>query len=206
MKHYNIVGFLARKHGLNGLKALIDSNVYNVVCVFTHKLKPKSEDVNRLEREDFVDYVNICETNDIPIYAVDSKQDMNKINEVLQEIADFDFIVSISWRKLIPENQLAMPKIAGINLHRGNLPDYAGAEPIKRALINKENEIYITSHILEKEIDSGKIISNYQHRVNYDNESSLNNNVERLKNEITPCFGPLLIESLNSLVNSYESR
>lgn len=205
-KDYKVVGFLAREHGLNGLASLIDSDVYNPICIFTHKLKPKSEDPNRFEREDFKKYESLCKTHNIPLYAIDSKKEAIKIEEILMELKKFDFIVSISWRRLIPANQLNMPKIGGINLHRGKLPEYPGAEPIKQALNNRDRFVYITSHVLAEEIDSGETIAVYKHPVNYNNNESLYENIERLKRELTPHFGPLLIKSLNLMVVKYENR
>lgn len=205
-KDYKIVGYFAREHGLNGLVSLLNSDNYKPICIFTHRFKPKSQDPNRSEREDFSEYESLCRKNNIPLYTVDSKKEAMKIEEILMELEEFDFIASISWRRLIPEDQLNMPKIGGVNLHRGKLPDYAGAEPIKQALNNKDQFIYITSHILEKEIDSGETITTYEHPVNYDHKESLDENIERLKRELTPHFGPLLIKSLNLMVERYERK
>jgi len=205
-KEYKVVGFLAREHGLNGLAGLINSDNYKPVCIFTHKFIPKSQDPNRSEREDFSKYELLCKTHNIPLYAIDSKEEAMKIDEILTELKEFDFITSISWRRLIPVNQLNMAKIGGVNLHRGKLPDYAGAEPIKQALNSGNHFIYITSHILAEEIDSGDTISAHKHPVNYDNNQSLDKNIERLKCELTPHFGSLLIKSLNLMVDRYENK
>lgn len=205
-KQHRCVGFLAREHGLNGLNSLINSDIYNPVCVFTHKLKPKSQDANRSVREDYSEYEALCKNNNIPLYSIDSKKEAIKINEILMGLKEFDFITSISWRRLIPANQLIMPKISGVNLHRGKLPDYAGAEPIKQALNNGDDFIYITSHMLAEEIDCGETIATYKHPVNYNNNEPIYENIERLKREITPHFGPLLIKSLSLMVKKYENR
>jgi len=205
-KQYRCVGFLAREHGLNGLDSLINSDIYNPVCVFTHKLKPKSQDANRSVREDYSEYDALCKNNNIPLYSIDSKKEAMKIDEILMGLKEFDFITSISWRRLIPANQLIMPKIGGVNLHRGKLPDYAGAEPIKQALNNGDDFIYITSHILAEEIDCGETIATYKHPVNYNIQEPIYVNIERLKRELTPHFGPLLIKSLSLMVEKYENR
>jgi methionyl-tRNA formyltransferase len=205
-KKYKVVGFLAREHGFNGLVSLVNSDIYTPICVLTHKLKAKSQDSNRAVREDYSEYESLCRTNNIPLYAIDSKKDAMKIDEILMELKEFDLFASISWRRLIPANQLIMPTIGGVNLHRGKLPDYAGAEPIKQALNNGDRFVYITSHILAEEIDCGETIATYKHSVNYSNNESLYENIERLKDEITPHFGPLLIKSLNLMVEKYENR
>jgi len=85
-KFYKVAGFLARAHGLNGLVTFINSEKYKVVCVFTHKLKPKSEDKMRRQREDFVNYKVVCEKYKIPLYTVDCKKEEPYIDEILNEI------------------------------------------------------------------------------------------------------------------------
>ena len=102
-------------------------------------------------------------------------------------------------------NEASLPKIGGLNLHRGKLPNYPGAEPIKQALNNKDSHITVTSHLLAEEIDSGEPIALYKHPVNH-NDRSLDDNVERLKEELTPNFGPLLIKSLELMASNYETR
>ena len=202
---YKVVGFLAREHGLNGLVNLIDSGIYNPICIFTHRLDVRSQYHNRSQRTDFGEYEAICKSQDIPLYTIDSKDEAMKVDDILAKHGEFDFIASISWRRLIPANQLSMSNFDGVNLHRGKLPEYAGAEPIKQALNNKDNFIFITSHILAEEIDSGDTIAVYKHPANYDNRCSLNENIERLKKELTPHFGPLLIESLNIIEGRCEN-
>ena len=41
-----IVAFLSRPHGYNALCGIIDEPNYQLLKVYTHKLKPKSEDSN----------------------------------------------------------------------------------------------------------------------------------------------------------------
>ncbi len=45
-----------------------------------------------------------------------------------------------------------------INLHASLLPQYRGAAPINRVLMNGETETGLTTFFIEKEIDTGKII------------------------------------------------
>ena len=42
-----IVAFLSRPHGYNALCGIIDEPNYQLLKVYTHKLKPKSEDSNK---------------------------------------------------------------------------------------------------------------------------------------------------------------
>jgi methionyl-tRNA formyltransferase len=201
-----VVGFLARAHGLNGLIHLLASDRYDLVHVFTHRLNPGSEDPARAQREDFGEYKTGCEQNKIPLTSIDSKEEARGIGSLLTRLDGFDFIVSISWRRLIPADQLRLPTIGGVNLHRGKLPEYKGAEPIKQALHHGDDTIVITAHHLSEEIDSGETIGAYTHPVNLNQDVALEANISRLKKELTPHFGPLLIQSLDSMADRHESR
>ena len=203
---FSVVGFLARSHGTNGLAHVIASERYHPACIFTHRLNPKSQDPGQAQRGEYAEMESLCDIHRIPLHTIDSNKEAMKIDGILARSGKFDFMVSISWRRVIPVHQLRLPGIGGVNLHRGKLPDYKGAEPIKQALHNKDNFITITSHHLSEEIDSGETIATCTHPVNFDTGCSMNTNITRLKRELTPHFGPLLIESMDSMVDRYESR
>ena len=99
-----------------------------------------------------------------------------------------DFIVEVSWRYLILSYITKKASIAAFGVHRGKLPEYAGAEPIKQALNKNEKEIIISAHYLGQEIDLGGTINTLSHPVNYKYSKTLEENVQRLRDEITPLF------------------
>jgi len=188
-----IVGFLSRPHGFNVLKELIKSKEYSVIRIYTHSLNPKSQDSTRSKREDYPLFENLCSENQIPLILIDSK------NQEINDVPICDFIVEVSWRYLIKENITKEAKIAAFGIHRGKLPEYAGAEPIKQALLKNENEIVLSAHYLDPEIDAGGTVTSVSHPVNYDKNSNLEENVQRLRDEITPLFSKLALITLKKL-------
>lgn len=186
-----IVGFLSRNHGLEVLYSLIKLDNYKILKILTHSKLPSSENPLRPMRDEFKIFQKICNQNCIPLEIVDSKFNNN------YDIPKCDFIIEISWRYLIPKEILKNAKIASFGIHRGKLPEYAGPEPIKQAIINSENELVISSHLLENEIDAGETLFSKNHKINYDKNSTLENNISRLKQEITPYFSELVITTLN---------
>ena len=181
-----IVAFLSRPHGYNALCGIIDEPNYQLLKVYTHKLKPKSEDSNKSERDDYRLFVEKCKENNIPLETVDSKSDP------INDVPNCDFIIEISWRYLIPDEIIKKASVLAFGIHRGKLPDYAGAEPIKQALNKNEHEIILSSHYLAEEIDSGRTISTISHPVNYHKSNTLDENIQRLRDEITPLFSLLM--------------
>ena len=68
---------------------------------------------------------------------------MRKLKSKLEKFVknnEFDFLISVSWRYLISPQVFEKAKIGSFNIHRGDLPKYAGVEPIKRALNNNETK------------------------------------------------------------------
>ncbi len=199
-KPYSVAGFFAREHGLSGLQALLTAKDFELTSVFTHRKKPRSEDPERGERDDFKNYESICKLHSIPLFAIDTKSENTKIFEVLEKDPP-DLLAVISWRMLISKDILELPRFGGINLHRGELPRYKGGLPILRALEDGQDRICISAHLLTEEIDGGEVIEEVWHPVNYVQTQSLAANVERLKNEINPLFGPLMLRALRQIVS-----
>ena len=199
-----IVAFFAREHGLSGLSALIESRRYEPICVVTHQLLPQSEEPRKLQRPDFADYQKLTAKYGIPLYTVDTKKEQALVEEALSEMP-FDMIASISWRRLIPIPLIARAAYGGVNLHRGRLPDYAGAEPIKQALKRGDRSVTISAHILAPEIDAGQVLCQVEHPISLSERLSLTANIDRIKRQLTPYFGPLLIQALDKLRSSSKS-
>ena len=195
-----VVGFLSRTHGFNVLQELVKSTTYSVLKVYTHSLKPKSEDSNRSQREDFSSFEEICKKNKVLLEKIDSK------NEKIENVPQCDFIIEVSWRYLISENITKQAKIASFGIHRGKLPDYRGAQPIKQALLNQEKEIVLSAHSLAPEIDCGGTIMSLNHSINYENNCNLEENIQRLRDEITPLFSKLAFKTMKILENNIENQ
>ena len=184
-----IVGFLSRAHGLNILSSLVESNQYRILKVYTHSLNPKSQDPKRSIRTDYHLFKEICAKYDIPLVSIDSNK------EKIQDVPNCDFIVEASWRYLLLPNITKKAKIMAFGIHRGKLPEYAGAEPIKQALLQNENEIILSAHYLDSSIDTGKTITRISHPVNYDSSFSIDKNIQRLRDEITPLFSTIMFKT-----------
>ena len=77
----------------------------------------------------------------------------------LAELQDLqpDLLVVVAFR-MLPEQVWKLPPMGTINLHASLLPQYRGAAPINRVLMNGETETGLTTFFIEKEIDTGKII------------------------------------------------
>jgi len=76
--------------------------------------------------------------------------------ETLKKI-NADLFVVVAFR-MLPEQVWKMPPLGTFNLHSSLLPQYRGAAPINRAVMNGETETGVTTFFLKHEIDTGNII------------------------------------------------
>ena len=80
-----IVGFLSRQHGFNVLTSLGKINQYKFLKIYTHKLNPRSQDLNKGIRKDYQMFVNECKKLSIPLEVIDSK------NEEIKKCPECDY-------------------------------------------------------------------------------------------------------------------
>ncbi|HMT30926.1 MAG TPA: methionyl-tRNA formyltransferase, partial [Bacteroidia bacterium] len=77
------------------------------------------------------------------------------LEEVKALEADFQIVVAF---RMMPQVLWQMPPLGTLNLHGSLLPQYRGAAPINRAIMNGEQVTGITTFFLRQEIDTGQII------------------------------------------------
>jgi natural product biosynthesis luciferase-like monooxygenase protein len=80
----------------------------------------------------------------------------------------FDFLLSITNLRMLPDWLLQLPRVGAINFHDGPLPRYAGVNAPVWALINGEREHGVTWHEIEAGADRGRILASRTFTVNED--------------------------------------
>ncbi|MFM9056666.1 MAG: methionyl-tRNA formyltransferase [Bacteroidota bacterium] len=79
--------------------------------------------------------------------------------EFLEELRSLcaDLFVVVAFR-MLPESVWSMPRLGTFNLHGSLLPQYRGAAPINRAVMNGEKITGVTTFFIRHEIDTGGIL------------------------------------------------
>lgn len=133
------------------LAKLLDRG-YHVVAVVTQPDKPVGRHQNSLQPSAVKTYAL---EHGIPVLQPEKMKDP----VFLQQLADYraDLQVVVAFR-MLPEAVWAMPRYGTFNVHAALLPQYRGAAPINRAIINGETETGVTTFFLDKDIDTGRII------------------------------------------------
>jgi methionyl-tRNA formyltransferase len=196
-KPYRTIALLGREPGIFVLKdALLNNPLINMIAVYTHGSLPKKE--GGLQRPELANYVNICESADIPLHVLDIPEARQLASHLPTEA--FDLLIVLSWRCILEKSILDRPKTAAINLHRGALPKYKGAEPVLRAINAGDRSISITAHHMTEELDEGPVIATVEMDIlpcpaNVNSEEY----AEQIKRNLYPHYAPLVRLSIESL-------
>ena len=133
------------------LKAMIDDG-REVVGVITQPDKPKGRGYEMAMPEV---KVYALEKN-IPVFQPETLKD-GAIAELLEELHP-DVIIVVAYGKILPEYILNYPKYGCINIHGSLLPQYRGAAPIQRAVMDGLSVSGVTSMYMEKGLDTGDML------------------------------------------------
>ncbi len=132
------------------LNALISAGA-NVVGVITAPDKPSGRGLKLTQSP-----VKICALeHGLPILQPERLKDPEFLEDLRALNADLQIVVAF---RMLPEMVWNMPPLGTINLHASLLPNYRGAAPINRAVMNGETNTGVTTFFLKHEIDTGNII------------------------------------------------
>ncbi|MCC7201716.1 MAG: methionyl-tRNA formyltransferase [Nitrospirae bacterium] len=77
-----------------------------------------------------------------------------------------DYIVVVAYGRIIPLEILQIPKKNPVNVHASLLPEYRGASPIQRAIMDGRSFTGVTTMVMFPELDAGDIL--LQERIEID--------------------------------------
>lgn len=135
---------------VESLKILVE-NHYNVVGVVTMPDKP----AGRGYKVQYSAVKQYALEHQLTLLQPEKLKEDSFLNDLRSLHADIQIVVAF---RMLPEVVWDMPRYGTFNLHASLLPQYRGAAPINRAVINGEKETGATTFFLTHEIDTGKII------------------------------------------------
>lgn len=91
--------------------------------------------------------------HDIPLVKTRDTEILHKV------FSDVDLVVVIGFGVIFPPHVLSAPKYGCINLHFSLLPQWRGAAPLQRALINGESHLGVSVFQLDEGVDTGPVFS-----------------------------------------------
>ncbi len=112
----------------------------------------------------------ISETLNMDFRAPDNLENNTEEYEFLKKL-DADLAIVVAYGQIIPENFLNLTKKGFINIHGSVLPNWRGAAPIQRSIMNLDNETGISVMKIVKELDSGPVCNIYKVKID-ENENT----------------------------------
>lgn len=132
------------------LKALVEGG-YNVVAVVTTPDKPSGRGLKVNESA----VKRYAMEAGLPILQPVKLRDEAFVEEFKALDADLGIVIAF---RMLPEIIWAAPRLGTFNLHASLLPQYRGAAPINRAIMNGETQTGVTTFLLNPQIDEGAVL------------------------------------------------
>lgn len=178
---------------LFSLRALMDAGE-NVIGVVTQPDKPKGRGytltpppvkVYALERG-------------LPVWQPETLR--GEAFAALLEEQKPDLIAVVAYGKLLPKNVLDYPKYGCVNVHGSLLPEYRGAAPMQRAIIDGKKETGVTTQMMDVGLDTGDIL------VAKKIEICEHDNFETVHDKLGACGAEVLLATLERIKNGTLTR
>lgn len=161
--------------------------------------------VNLVENEELKKYINIkllvcdkpkakvierAEEFNIESLVFNPKEYSKKVEYekmLLDKVKDFDYLILAGYMRVISPFFLERYKGKIINIHPSLLPLYKGINSIERAYENQDEEIGVTIHFVNEEVDGGEILAQDKFKVDYNKSlDEITEQVHELEHRLYP--------------------
>lgn len=171
------------------LKKLIEAG-HEIVGVVTREDKPKGRGMKVF----MTPVKEFALSLSLPVHQPQTLKE-NALLPLLQELSP-EMIVVVAYGKLLPEYILNYPKYGCVNLHGSLLPKYRGSAPIQHAVLNGDAVTGVTTMLMDKGMDTGKILLKKEVEIS-DNDTS-----ESLFEKLSVVGANLLVDTVNGMKNN----
>lgn len=136
---------------VESLKALINSK-HKVVAVITQPDKPKG----RGKKVQPPPVKKVSQEYGIPVLQPEKVKNNKELLEKLKEFNP-DIFVVVAYGKILPKEIIELPKYKTINVHASLLPEFRGAAPIHRVIMEGKQKTGVCIMEITEELDAGDI-------------------------------------------------
>ncbi len=133
------------------LKALINSK-HEVIAVVTQPDKPKGRGKKLTPPPVKV----LAIEHNIPVLQPEKVKNNKEFFEELKKLNP-DIFVVVAYGKILPKEIIELPKYKTINVHASLLPEFRGAAPIHRAIMEGKKRTGVCIMEITEELDAGDI-------------------------------------------------
>ena len=108
---------------------------------------------------------NISETLNLEFRTPNKIKDNKEEFEFIKEL-EADLAIVVAYGQIIPMEYLDLTKKGFINIHASILPNWRGAAPIQRSIMNLDDETGISIMKISEELDTGPVSDIYKIKLN----------------------------------------
>ncbi len=170
------------------LRALVDAG-YNVTAVVTQTDKPKGRSKKLVPPPVKEAALELG----IAVYQPTTLRG-DDFAALLAEV-DPELIVVAAYGKILPQNVLDYPKYGCINVHASLLPNYRGADPIRRSIIDGREVTGVTVMHMDAGIDTGAMYGKVEVEI------TDTDNCETLTSKLSNAGAELLLPTLERIID-----
>ena len=168
------------------LKALIEAG-HEICGVVTQPDKPRGRGYTLTPPP-----VKVCAAeHGLPVYQPATLKD-EAFAELLNTLAP-DVIVVVAYGKILPKSVLDFPRYGCINVHGSLLPEYRGAAPMQRAIIDGKTVTGITTMYMAEGLDTGDMLMKDTVTI------EPNDNFEDIHDKLGECGAALILKTLDGV-------
>jgi methionyl-tRNA formyltransferase len=171
------------------LKAMVERG-YNVVGVVTAPDKPAGRGKKLTEPA----VKKYAVEKGLNIFQPEKLKNPAFLDELKSLNADLQVVVAF---RMLPEAVWSMPRLGTFNLHGSLLPQYRGAAPLNWAVINGETKTGVTTFLLDRRIDTGKILFRRQIKI------GRNDTVGDLHDRLMVIGADVVIKTIDALAKGH---
>jgi len=170
------------------LCALLDAGL-NVTAVVTQPDKPRGRGYTLTPPPVKVE----AQSRGIAVYQPQTLKG-EEFAALLSELAP-DMIIVAAYGKILPKNVIDYPKFGCINVHGSYLPQYRGAAPMQRAIIDGNENTGVTIMKMDVGLDTGDMIARELIPIGEDD------NFETMHDKIGKIGAELLAKTVKKIVD-----
>ena len=176
------------------LKNIVESGKHTVCGVVTQPDKPKGRGYAMLPPPVKV----YAEEQNIPVYQPATLRD-ESFAALLSEL-DPEIIIVVAYGKILPKNVLDYAKYGCVNVHGSLLPEYRGAAPMQRAIIDGKATTGITTMYMAEGLDTGDMLLKAELPI----EES--DNFEDIHDKLGALGASLILDTMDAIANGTVTR
>ena len=106
-----------------------------------------------------------------------------------------DLVIVVAYGQIIPKEFLSLPKKGFINIHASILPNWRGAAPIQRSIMNLDTETGVSIMKIAEKLDTGPVCNTY--KINLEN----NLNALEIGEKLSSLAADKILENIDDILD-----